>query len=130
MTPTKCRAVKAKSPYGRLRCVLDTCHRGDHENANHIKWKNLGKRLPAKQPKITASDGIQWNSGVIRKIPTRGFLLKITEWKELRRRIDRVLWNYRDVPDLPPWPPGSTGSSAQKLRKLLQDLDARFERKE
>lgn len=108
MTPTKCRSTIVKKPYGRIKCVLEVCHRGDHMAASGFSWKNRGVRTKRY-----------------------GLTIKITEWKELRRRIERVCENgLHPIPDSPPWPPGTDGANIQKLRKLARELNARFEKKE
>jgi hypothetical protein len=66
--------------------------------------------------------------------PTKryGLVIKITEWKELRRRVARVCDDRfgRPIPDKPDWPPGSEGANLQKLRRIVNQINERFEKKE
>jgi hypothetical protein len=56
-----------------------------------------------------------------------GIVLGRTEWKDLRRRLGRLMAQCDHVPNEPPWPPGTPGRDVQELRKLLTVLDQRFE---
>ncbi len=154
MTLYKCRATISKKPYGRLKCILDVCHHGDHEDVSHLKWKNRGLRKPAQgvcgatprggdgtavcvlRPRHKARHQDQLGAFFsirarrIRKIPTRGFLVKITEWRELNRRVSSLLKFHDQIPDSPDWPPGSQGRHVQGLRKLMRLLDQRFKERD